>query len=342
MQLRPCELLVRIRHQPRYAEDHRRPVVDRVMERRPRKHQPVGVRHGHTDRLLRRRDHTPRRHGTVQVQGPVRSAIEVHPVRRRQHQRRSVDARLRGGRTCRRRRTSYRACRSVAARCFSRRSEVRAVGCNGVIVIAPASGREWHAGTVHSRRNQVVHSWRAHSRSSSTARTGPALHLQLAEQFRAAVVDGRLQAGHRLPSTRDLAKQVGVSRAVAQAAYDQLHAEGWIEGRTGAGHVRHGCRTAAAGRATPRDGRPSCRAESAHAAAGHPVHRPDRLIQGGGARGERCRPSRHRAGTTMPPGCPRCGRRWPNMSAGSAESRVDRRTCWSPTAPCTVCGCCSA
>jgi len=64
---------------------------------------------------------------------------------------------------------------------------------------------------------------------------GTPLHLQLAEQFRAAVADGRLQAGHRLPSTRDLAKQVGVSRAVAQAAYDQLHAEGWIEGRTGAG-----------------------------------------------------------------------------------------------------------
>ncbi|WP_433164034.1 PLP-dependent aminotransferase family protein [Kribbella sp. CA-247076] len=64
---------------------------------------------------------------------------------------------------------------------------------------------------------------------------GPPLHLQLAEQFRAAIRDGRLQAGHRLPSTRDLAKDLAVSRSVAQAAYDQLHAEGWIEGRTGAG-----------------------------------------------------------------------------------------------------------
>jgi GntR family transcriptional regulator/MocR family aminotransferase len=61
------------------------------------------------------------------------------------------------------------------------------------------------------------------------------LHLQLAEQFRAAVLDGRLQAGHRLPSTRDLARELSVSRSVTQAAYDQLHAEGWIEGRTGAG-----------------------------------------------------------------------------------------------------------
>ncbi len=64
---------------------------------------------------------------------------------------------------------------------------------------------------------------------------GLPLHLQLAEQFRAAIRDGRLQAGHRLPSTRDLAKDLAVSRSVAQAAYDQLHAEGWIEGRTGAG-----------------------------------------------------------------------------------------------------------
>ena len=61
------------------------------------------------------------------------------------------------------------------------------------------------------------------------------LHLQLAEQFRAAVRDGRLQAGHRLPSTRDLARELSVSRSVAQAAYDQLHAEGWIAGRTGSG-----------------------------------------------------------------------------------------------------------
>ncbi len=64
---------------------------------------------------------------------------------------------------------------------------------------------------------------------------GVPLHLQLAEQVRAAIRDGRLQAGHRLPSTRDLSSDVEVSRAVAQAAYDQLHAEGWIEGRTGSG-----------------------------------------------------------------------------------------------------------
>lgn len=63
---------------------------------------------------------------------------------------------------------------------------------------------------------------------------GP-LHLQIAGQFRDAVRDGRLRSGHRLPSSRELARQLGVSRSVTQSAYDQLHAEGWIAGRVGAG-----------------------------------------------------------------------------------------------------------
>ncbi len=63
---------------------------------------------------------------------------------------------------------------------------------------------------------------------------GP-LHLQLAGQLRDAIRDGRLQSGHRLPSSRELSRQLGVSRAVTQGAYDQLHAEGWIAGRVGSG-----------------------------------------------------------------------------------------------------------
>jgi GntR family transcriptional regulator / MocR family aminotransferase len=63
---------------------------------------------------------------------------------------------------------------------------------------------------------------------------GP-LHLQIAGQLREAVRDGRLRSGHRLPSSRELARQLGVSRSVTQGAYDQLHAEGWIAGRVGAG-----------------------------------------------------------------------------------------------------------
>ena len=45
----------------------------------------------------------------------------------------------------------------------------------------------------------------------------------------------RLATGERLPSTRTLAGLLGVSRTVVTAAYAQLFAEGWVEGRHGSG-----------------------------------------------------------------------------------------------------------
>ncbi|MDP9364661.1 MAG: winged helix-turn-helix domain-containing protein, partial [Chloroflexota bacterium] len=67
-------------------------------------------------------------------------------------------------------------------------------------------------------------------------RTGGApLHRQVTELLRAAILDGRLPAGARLPSTRALASSVGVSRQVVVAAYDELFAEGYVEGRHGSG-----------------------------------------------------------------------------------------------------------
>jgi GntR family transcriptional regulator / MocR family aminotransferase len=67
----------------------------------------------------------------------------------------------------------------------------------------------------------------------STARTP--LHQQLREQFRKAILDGRLAPGTRLPSTRALAQTLGVSRTVTSSAYDDLFAEGYLEGRQGSG-----------------------------------------------------------------------------------------------------------
>jgi GntR family transcriptional regulator / MocR family aminotransferase len=61
------------------------------------------------------------------------------------------------------------------------------------------------------------------------------LAAQLATQLRAAVTDGRVAAGERLPATRALAAELGVSRTVIKDAYAQLFAEGWIEGRHGSG-----------------------------------------------------------------------------------------------------------
>jgi len=61
------------------------------------------------------------------------------------------------------------------------------------------------------------------------------LAMQLAEQIRLAVLTGRLKPESRLPSTRAFAEELGVSRATALAAYDQLIAEGYLEGRHGSG-----------------------------------------------------------------------------------------------------------
>ncbi|GAA5135282.1 PLP-dependent aminotransferase family protein [Pseudonocardia adelaidensis] len=64
---------------------------------------------------------------------------------------------------------------------------------------------------------------------------GRPLAVQLADALRAATADGTLCAGDRLPSTRALAATLGVSRTVTAAAYDQLLAEGWAQGRRGSG-----------------------------------------------------------------------------------------------------------
>ncbi|GAB2813019.1 PLP-dependent aminotransferase family protein [Actinocorallia aurea] len=61
------------------------------------------------------------------------------------------------------------------------------------------------------------------------------LAAQLAEGLRSAVREGRLAGGARLPSSRGLAADLGVSRGVVVAAYEQLVAEGFLLARTGDG-----------------------------------------------------------------------------------------------------------
>lgn len=61
------------------------------------------------------------------------------------------------------------------------------------------------------------------------------LSVQVADALRAAATGGLLRAEDRLPSSRALARRLGVSRTVVAAAYEQLHAEGWIAGRHGSG-----------------------------------------------------------------------------------------------------------
>src|SRR5260370_1842277 len=61
------------------------------------------------------------------------------------------------------------------------------------------------------------------------------IYQQLCEQFRRAILDGRISRGTRLPSTRTFAQALGVSRTVTSSAYDELFAEGYLEGRQGSG-----------------------------------------------------------------------------------------------------------
>jgi GntR family transcriptional regulator / MocR family aminotransferase len=62
---------------------------------------------------------------------------------------------------------------------------------------------------------------------------GRPLYEQLERTLRDAIRDGRLPAGARLPSSRALAAELGISRGVATSAYDQLAAEGYLETRQG-------------------------------------------------------------------------------------------------------------
>jgi DNA-binding transcriptional MocR family regulator len=61
------------------------------------------------------------------------------------------------------------------------------------------------------------------------------LHRKLSDALRSAVLDGRLAAGERLPSERDLAIRLAVSRSTVVAAYDTLRSEGVLESRQGSG-----------------------------------------------------------------------------------------------------------
>ncbi|ABF41173.1 transcriptional regulator, GntR family [Candidatus Koribacter versatilis Ellin345] len=61
------------------------------------------------------------------------------------------------------------------------------------------------------------------------------LFQQVYAGLRDAILTGKVPAGSRLPSTREMATQLGISRTVAVTAFEQLLAEGFVTGRTGSG-----------------------------------------------------------------------------------------------------------
>ena len=72
-------------------------------------------------------------------------------------------------------------------------------------------------------------------RASSTA-----LHRQLYDQLRDAILSGRFAPGTRLPSTRELANELDLARNTVLNAFEQLYAESYLERRVGDGtYVSH-------------------------------------------------------------------------------------------------------
>ncbi len=61
------------------------------------------------------------------------------------------------------------------------------------------------------------------------------LSVRIYRELRDAILDGRLRAGERLPPTRELARQLEVSRNTVAVAYDRLTADGFLAGKVGAG-----------------------------------------------------------------------------------------------------------
>jgi len=64
---------------------------------------------------------------------------------------------------------------------------------------------------------------------------GDSLQAQIFDQVRSAILNSRLSPGTRLPATRTLAVELGVSRNTILGAFERLYAEGYIEGRSGSG-----------------------------------------------------------------------------------------------------------
>ncbi len=63
----------------------------------------------------------------------------------------------------------------------------------------------------------------------------PLLHKRLYNALRRAILDGSLAPQSRLPPSRDLAGELGVSRNTILTTYEQLLAEGYVVSRRGSG-----------------------------------------------------------------------------------------------------------
>ncbi len=160
-------------------------------------------------------------------------------------------------------------------------------------------------------------------------RSGAARRLEQA--LREAVQTGRLAPGTRLPSSRALARDLGIARNTVAEAYTQLVAEGWLTARQGSGTrvPRRGRRGAGGGRrAHPRRPRPGASATTC--GPGCPTCGVSRTTEWLAAARGRCA-ARHRGARLRRPAGPRrsCARASPAYLArdprGARHAGPDRR-----------------
>lgn len=111
----------------------------------------------------------------------------------------------------------------------------------------------------------------------SRSRIGP-LHRQVYDRVQQTIREGHLRGGDRLPSTRALSAELGVSRNTVMAAFEQLIAEGYLEGQAGSGtfvaqgfaHLRADRKAAPAGGGLSIQGTTILRAGQARIASNEP------------------------------------------------------------------------
>ncbi len=65
--------------------------------------------------------------------------------------------------------------------------------------------------------------------------SGTAAYRWLYASLRSEILEGRLRPGARIPGTRDLANQYGLSRGTIVFAFEQLKSEGYLQGSVGSG-----------------------------------------------------------------------------------------------------------
>ena len=67
--------------------------------------------------------------------------------------------------------------------------------------------------------------------------SGTSIQQQLYDRIRTAILEGRMQSGERLPSTRSLAAQLSIARGTIDLTYARLAGEGYLVARGQRGTV---------------------------------------------------------------------------------------------------------